>query len=92
MSHKVGCLYCGKNDRNVDDRYFFEVSSEISVTGDANVINVFNQLLEYTCHSNTGLSPQVGKSKELHTHITRVGHNLCNPHGLLAGLTSTYEF
>ena len=37
--------------------------------GDAkviNVINVFNQLLEYTYHFNTGLSPQVGESNELH--------------------------
>ena len=24
--------------------------------------------------------PQVGESKELHIHVTRVGHNLCNPH------------
>ena len=38
------------------------------------------------------LSPQDGESKELHIHVTRVGYNLCNPHGLLTGFTSTYEF
>ena len=27
---------------------------------------------EYTCHSNTGLSPQNGESKEIHVHVTRV--------------------
>ena len=53
---------------------FFEVSSELNLSNLAvemqTFISVFNQLLEYTCHSNTGqstgLSPQVGESKELH--------------------------
>ena len=60
--------------------------------GDASIIIVFNQLLQYTFHSNTGLSHQDGESKELYIHVTRVGHNLCNPHGLLPGFTSNYEF
>ena len=87
MSHKVGCLYYGKNN---ETGIFLKHQVSEPRCGDANIIIVFNQLLQYTCHSNSsGLSPQDGEGKE---HVTRVGHNLCKPHGLLPGFTSTYEF
>ena len=68
---------------------FFIISDKLEVLSDA--INVTNQIFIMK-HSPVAPGWRVSRTSVAMCTCTGVGHNLCNPNGLLLSFMSTYEF